>query len=62
MVLDFEGVADLDKIQQGFVSFFNQYVDFQIKFNPEKVDQDAFDLYSAKQVSKQLVNLLNRIV
>lgn len=51
---------NLESISNEFVSLFHSYKDFLSSFDIAKVDYEAFDQYSARRVTEQLVDLLNR--
>ncbi len=51
---------ELEKIAKEFTSLYKSYEGFIATFDTAKVDYEAFDKYSARSVTKQLVELLNR--
>ncbi|MBC7887138.1 MAG: hypothetical protein H7Z13_04565 [Ferruginibacter sp.] len=59
MVLDFEGVAGLPAIENGFAETLESYCKFLKQFNPGQINQQLFETYSAKSVTGQLAKLLN---
>ena len=61
MVLDFDGPDDLPKIQNNFTSMFQKYREMIISFDPTETDQSTFEKYSAKEVTKKLVNALDKL-
>lgn len=61
VVLDFDGEAQLPKIEPSFLSFFEKYLCFLKEFNPALVNQEIFDNYSAKNVTRQLASLLDKV-
>ena len=60
LVLAFNGVEGIIDIQQGFHSFFKEWNERRGQFNPLQVNQEIFQQYSAKAVTGQLANLLNK--
>jgi hypothetical protein len=60
MVLSFDGETDLEKIESDFASVFNEYIAFINKFHISQVDLDVFEQYSAKSVTSQLANLIDK--
>lgn len=61
IVLEFNGEEELNKIENEFPGIMASYKTLQAKFNPESVNKEIFDQYSAKEVTRQLAGLLNRI-
>lgn len=61
IVLDFNGEQDLKKIEQVFSPVFSSYKTFLQSFDPGKVDKEIFQEYSAEEVTRKLVELLNEI-
>lgn len=61
-VLTFNGTEGLEAIQQNFTHTWNQFRLYLSAFNPGNVNQAAFNKYSAKSVTKQLVGLLDRVI
>ena len=62
MVLSFDGINELDKIQQHFNQQFSAFLLFLEKFNIANLNQSAFNTYSAKFVTAQLTALLNKAI
>lgn len=60
-VLDFAGENDLNTIGSNWMSCWDRYLDFYKKFDPNNVNREVFNRYSASAVTKELVNLLNQI-
>lgn len=60
LVLPFSGEEDLDTIKENFTAFFKRYRSFYESFNSDSVNVAAFELYSAKAVTKQLAELVER--
>jgi hypothetical protein len=59
LVLDFDGEAGIATIEKGFEPFFKKAKTFVENFNPELVNQQVFEQYSAKNVTKQLAAMLD---
>ena len=62
LVLKFHGETELTKIRVEFNQVFEAYRSFCRRFVPEQVQLSTFDQYSARNVTAQLVELLNTIV
>lgn len=62
VVVTMNGEKDLDSLTQRFLEGLKQFQEFQQNFNPSKINKAAFDQYSAKAVTAQLVEKLNEIV
>jgi hypothetical protein len=62
MVLGFDGEPGVDRIQNLFVSFFQEYIKWIHVFTPALTNKSIFEAYTAKMVTKKLVSLLNKIV
>lgn len=60
-VLDFKGEADLDKIFNQFTSLFDRYKNDIPHFDATATDHSAFEKYSAQNITKTLVEILNSI-
>jgi hypothetical protein len=61
-VLVFEGEDDLLSIRNNFISTWNDFIIYSNNYSHLKVDMKEFEKYSAKSVTMQLVDLLNKIV
>ncbi len=61
IVLAFDGESELEKIKTQFPALMQQYKTALPAFNPANVDRKVFDQYSAKEVTRQLAELLNKI-
>ena len=61
-VLTFNGAEDITSIYQNFATAWQQFTHYLATFNPENVNQIAFNKYSAHAVTKELADLLNRVV
>jgi len=62
IVLPFAGEDDLDAIEQGFPTAFDQFMRFSRGFDASQVDQTAFRAYSARNVAGQLARVLDEVV
>ena len=62
VTLSFNGESDLDRIEIDFLNKWIQYKQFLYSFDPLKVDLDEFNKYSAQNVTKALVQALNKII
>lgn len=60
-VLDFAGENDVYTIGRNWMSCWERYLDFYKKFDPDNVNREEFNRYSARAVTKELVDLLNQI-
>lgn len=60
LVLDFNGANDVEKIERTFTLFFEEARTFISSFDADLVKQDVFEQYSAKAVTKQLAQLLDK--
>lgn len=60
VVLAFAGEEGLDEIKEGFVGLFHQYKCFCKDFNMHSINRAAFDTYSAKAITRQLAELLEK--
>ena len=61
-VLTFNGIEDIASVCTNFTNMWEQFNDFYKSFNSEKVDMTIFDNYSARAVTKQLADLLNKAI
>ncbi len=61
VVLDFNGENDLQRIQNEFPIMFQQYKKAIASFDAERTDQSAFEKYSAREVTKTLVSILDKL-
>jgi len=59
-VLAFDGETDLDTIEDTFTDTFLSFRDFATSFDPSTVNHDAFDAYSARNVTGLLADALDR--
>jgi len=60
-VLGFNGEKEIALISQQFVSFFMEWRDSLQEYDASMVDFDAFQKYSAVNVTSELVQLLNKL-
>lgn len=60
LVLSFDGEGDIKKIELDFAYSFSQYISFINKFHCSLVNMELFEQYSAKNVTSQLVSLIDR--
>lgn len=60
-VLAFDGENDIDLIKTNFPSVYRQYVESSKTYNPSIIDKELFAKYSAKEVTKALTDLLEKI-
>ena len=61
VVLSF-GEDDLNKIKDEFPGFFQQFISIASHFDINKTDMEAFDNYSARNVTKKLATLLEEAI
>ncbi len=61
IVIPFDGENGLDYLEAQFLPRFNDYLSFLKNFDPKQVNREAFDAYSAKAVTHELVKLLNQL-
>jgi hypothetical protein len=61
IVISFSGENDIEKILNNFSSHFIKFKYFLKHFTPELVNKDFFNNFSAKEVTRTLVFLLNKI-
>jgi hypothetical protein len=62
IVIKFNGREGVDLIESQFQNAFSSFRLFKENYNPINVDQRQFDLYSAKSVTNQLANILDKLV
>jgi hypothetical protein len=60
-VLPFDGEAGLSNIEVSFADEFAAFRSFSDAFVPEQVDQDRFDAYSARSVTRTLVEAIDEV-
>jgi hypothetical protein len=61
VVLSFAGEKGLDTVKEGFVPLFKKYRAFCKNYNNNSINRLAFEVYSAKSVTKQLADLLDKV-
>jgi len=61
MVLDFNGEEGINGILNNFSLSFNEFISYSSTYNSVNIDNNLFNQYSAKEVTKKLANLLNKI-
>ena len=62
LVVAFNGVEGLAHIRENFASTLQQYLNWLPNFDPATINYAAFNDYSAKAVTRKLVDLLNVVV
>ena len=62
LVLPFDGEHHLDTIETYFPFVIVQYIEWIKNFNSASIQKEIFESYSAKNITKQLVTLLNQVV
>lgn len=61
VVLAYDGEAEIHRIRAEFVEVYQRYMAFMRNFDPRQVDMEAFDQYSARQVTAVLAGLLDKL-
>ena len=56
-----DGEKDLDTLGVRFINHLNQYISWAIEFDPDSVNKEIFNQYSAKAVTGKLANALSKI-
>jgi hypothetical protein len=59
VVLTFAGENDVESIAERFASVFTEFRAFADGFDPASINLDAFDAYSARNVTRMLANAMN---
>ncbi len=62
MVLAFNGEAELEKIGEQFIAVWEAYRNFHGHFDPASVNQQVFEQFSAREVTRQLAGYLNTAI
>lgn len=62
VVLDFDGEAGLVEIGQRFADCCADFLAFARQFDPDRVHQGVFERYSAREVTRQLAQALDRVM
>jgi hypothetical protein len=60
-VLVFDGVEGLELLYNSVTESFNSFLNLITNYSPEQVDHSKLDVYSAKNVTHKLVQLLNKV-
>lgn len=60
IVLDFAGEHDVSRIERTFPDTIREFLEFAGSFDPNLVDKEAFDRYSARSVTAILAGALDR--
>lgn len=61
VVLAYGGEQEVYRIREEFVEIFERYLAFIRNFDPRQVNMDAFEQYSARQVTAALARLLDKL-
>ena len=61
LVLDFNGKDGMKDILNNFPLLFNEFISYSQTYNSVNIDHNLFKQYSAKEVTKKLANLLNKV-
>lgn len=61
-VIAFNGPNDQDRIEAEFAPSLQAFLTFAASFDPSQVNQEAFDAYSARSVTRTLAEALDRSV
>ena len=61
LVLDFNGEDNMKDILNNFPLLFNEFISYSQTYNSVNIDDNLFKQYSAKEVTKKLANLLNKV-
>jgi glycosyltransferase involved in cell wall biosynthesis len=62
LVLGFDGEDGLQVIENNFPSLAAQYVEWIKNFDATNIHKEIFETYSARNITKQLADLLNQVV
>jgi hypothetical protein len=62
IVVTMNGEEDLDTLSARFLEGLQEFENFRKDFDPNKINRAAFEQYSAKAVTAQLVEKLDEIV
>jgi hypothetical protein len=62
LVLSFNGEEDLAIIRNSFAGFMESFLLFAKDYDAAQIKMELFEQYSAKNITRQLVDLLNKIV
>jgi hypothetical protein len=61
VVLAYDGEAEVYRIREEFVPEYERWIAFMRNFDPRQVNTEAFDQYSARQVTAALAELLDKL-
>jgi hypothetical protein len=61
VVLAYDGEAEVHRIKEEFVGIYQHFMTFMGNFDPRQVNMEAFDQYSARQVTAALAQLLDKL-
>jgi len=62
VVLDFDGENEIDLIENNFPAVVKGYLNWIKIFDPNKINKNVFEQYSAESITKQLATLLNSVI
>ncbi|HEX4959070.1 MAG TPA: hypothetical protein VFV46_12890 [Lacibacter sp.] len=62
IVLDFNGEEGLGTITQEWMNTWHLFLGYKNQFTPALVNKEQFDQYSARAVTQELANLLNKAI
>jgi len=62
VVLAFDGEKEIDRIKTEFSDVFQNFKEFMASFDPRQVNREAFDRYSAKNVTASLAALMEKSI
>lgn len=61
VVLAYDGEAEIHRIREEFLEIYQRFMAFMRNFDPRQVNMEAFDQYSARQVTAALAALLDKL-
>lgn len=62
LVVSFETAADVEQLSAAFAETFREFRNLMASFDASEVDQEVFEEYSARNVTRQLAEALSRAV
>ena len=62
IVLEFDGAEGLDKVENNFALVTAAFTEWIKNFDTASIDKNVFEAYSARNVTRQLSELLNEII
>lgn len=62
VVLSFDGEQDLNHIQNAYGQFWKEFMEFKNDFEEDKIDMSYFEKYSARSITKELAEVLDKII